>query len=106
MYRSRLRYFRKHHGRCAELVYVSIIGLHQLVRVMGNLLMYARRPARRDELMFKIRRSGACLLWLFGLARQVSDADEKDGPERATRSDGRGTPGREVLGAETAVEDR
>jgi hypothetical protein len=44
--------------------------LHQFLRVLGYGAVYALRPAARSEAAFKIRRSMACLGWLFGLYRE------------------------------------
>jgi GT2 family glycosyltransferase len=77
MHRSRLRYFRKHHGRRSQLAYRAVAAIHQMVRVAGNSLLYACRPSRRADAVAKMRRSRACLAWLLGVS--LRDADGHTG---------------------------
>jgi GT2 family glycosyltransferase len=71
MHRSRLRYFTKHHGWFVRQGFRGVATIHQVFRLVGNLILYILRPARRAELSLKIRRSAACLVWLSGVSTTV-----------------------------------
>jgi GT2 family glycosyltransferase len=64
MYRANGQYWRKHHGRAAQLVYFLIMWVHQAVRLVGY---FALLPARNksDETVFKIKKAWACMAWMM-----------------------------------------
>ena len=63
--RADLQYWRKHHSRPAVAVYFFLSCLHLLLRTAGYALawLFARRP--REVCVYKVKRSLACLKWLF-----------------------------------------
>ena len=65
MYRANCQYWEKHHGRRARLLYLSIVWLHQAVRLLGCLLLLAAK-AQRSETLFKMKKSLACMGWVMG----------------------------------------
>ena len=67
---SEWQYWRKHRGRMGQLFFLSFLIIHHTVRIAGCLLRYLVLPGRRDETQNKIRRSLACLQWLFHPARR------------------------------------
>ena len=60
-----LQYWGKHRGRLGKLIYASIIFLRHLLRLMFGLLVFVFRPSRRRTTSFKLKRSLACIRWLF-----------------------------------------
>lgn len=66
MHRANLQYWKKHHKRLAQIVFLLVTGLHNFVRLLGETLLYIVRPEKRKNTVFKIRRSIASLQWLFG----------------------------------------
>jgi GT2 family glycosyltransferase len=68
MHRADLRYWRKHHGRIGAAYYALIILGQQILRIVPRSMLYAFVPSRRGTNAPHIRRSAACLQWLFGLS--------------------------------------
>lgn len=68
MQKADLRYWRKHHRRLGQSVYWMIILLRQLVRLPVYVLVYIFRPGARSNAIFKLKRSLACIRWLFTYA--------------------------------------
>jgi GT2 family glycosyltransferase len=66
MQKADLNYWRKHHGRLGQLAYWIIIMLRHLVRLPVYVLIYIFRPGSRNDSFFKMKRSIACIRWLFG----------------------------------------
>jgi hypothetical protein len=64
MYRAGLQFWRKHHGRAARTAFLASIGVHHLLRAAGYALLFLV-PARRADSHLKMRRSLACLGWLW-----------------------------------------
>jgi GT2 family glycosyltransferase len=73
MYRANCQYWKKHHGRTAQVIYLLILWLHQAVRLVGYLPLLGER-SKRSEVMFKLKKSLACMTWImgFGEYRAVS----------------------------------
>jgi GT2 family glycosyltransferase len=67
LHRARLKYWKRDHGYVSMLAYVCILWLHQSLRVLGYGSVYLLKRSRRDEALFKVKRSLACLLWLVGI---------------------------------------
>jgi hypothetical protein len=66
MQRANLQYWRKHHGGAPWIAIYFIYCLHHLVRVAAHFVAMLDRASRRPDHCFKVRRSLACLAWLFG----------------------------------------
>ena len=64
--RANMQYFRRHHGGLAVAGFWLATCLHQLVRISGYGMLYFLKRDRHEKIVFKIRRSVACLLWLTG----------------------------------------
>lgn len=67
MHRANLKYWNKYYSRTTVLVYLLIILLHQLIRVLKDVIIYTLNPSRRKTSLFKIKRSVACIRWLFNM---------------------------------------
>lgn len=68
MQRADLRYWRKHHGRIGAAYYAGIILGNQILRIIPRSLLYALFPSKRANNAPYIKRSVACLQWLFGMS--------------------------------------
>lgn len=66
LHRAGLRYWRKYHGLGGWAYAVCLAYLHQVLRIVAGLLLYAMRPGKREEIGGRIRRSAACLVRLLG----------------------------------------
>lgn len=67
MHRANLQYWKKHHGRLAQIGFLVIMGLHHIIRLLGELVLYIIKPEKRPSTSFKIKRSIACIQWIAGL---------------------------------------
>jgi len=67
MHRANLKYWKRHHNSVSQVVYGLIVILHESLRVLGYGAVYALKRSARSEASFKLRRSMACLRWLFGM---------------------------------------
>jgi GT2 family glycosyltransferase len=65
MYRANLQYWKKHHDRMAQAIFMVFIGLHHIMRLLGQIPLYIVRPAKRSQSLMKIKRSLASLHWLL-----------------------------------------
>lgn len=65
MQKANLQYWEKHRGSTARAVYSGIILVHQSIRFLRGCLLYAARPSKRESSGHKIKRSGACIRWIF-----------------------------------------
>ncbi|MGB7769555.1 MAG: glycosyltransferase family 2 protein [Verrucomicrobiia bacterium] len=63
--RADLQYWRKHHSRIATAGYFLISCLHLLLRTMGYSLAFMFHNGARQNYHYKVKRSLACLKWLF-----------------------------------------
>jgi GT2 family glycosyltransferase len=73
MHRANLQYWKKHHGRAAQAGFLTITGLHHMIRLMGGLMLYTIKPEKRTSAAIKIKRSVACIQWLckFPLVKET-----------------------------------
>ena len=67
IYKSRLKYWKKHHGGLGKACYVAVTVLHQLLRIIPNLILYLILRSKRKTIVRKIERSAACLRWLVSV---------------------------------------
>jgi hypothetical protein len=67
MQKANLKYWDKHHGGLTKITYMAIISLHQLLRAIIFTAVYIFVPSKRNASFFKIKRSVAGLLILFGV---------------------------------------
>lgn len=67
MHRADLKYWKKYHSRPLQIGFISTMWIHQIVRIFGQALLYVAKPSRRNQASFKIKRSMACIQWLFGI---------------------------------------
>jgi GT2 family glycosyltransferase len=65
MQRADLQYWKKHHSRAATAGYFLVSCLHLLLRMMGYSLAFLFRKGARQNYRYKVKRSFACLKWLF-----------------------------------------
>lgn len=72
MHRANLQYWEKHRGRTARALYPAIILLHQSIRLARGCALYLVRPARKEDTMRKIKRSGACIKWMLSGKRGIT----------------------------------
>lgn len=63
--RADLQYWRKHHSRLSVLGFFLISCLHLLIRMAGYGLAWLGRRNSRETSSYKIKRSIACLRWMF-----------------------------------------
>jgi len=71
MRQANLQYFQKHHGRLGAMGYKAAVLVHELVRIIGNGMLYCSRASRRPSAAFAIGRSMCSIEWLVG-RRQAS----------------------------------
>jgi GT2 family glycosyltransferase len=60
-----LLYWRKHNGVIGRLSYTIIILLRQTLRIVYGAIRYIVQPSERQFTTFKLKRSLACIRWLF-----------------------------------------
>ena len=72
MQRADLQYWKKHHSRGATAGYFLVSCLHLLLRMMGYSLAFLFRKGARQNYRYKVKRSFACLKWLFSESLVVS----------------------------------
>lgn len=65
MHRANLQYWEKHRGIPAKWLYLAIIFIHQAVRLIKGSALYLLKPSERPDTAHKLKRSAACLRWLF-----------------------------------------
>jgi GT2 family glycosyltransferase len=63
--RADLQYWKKHHSRIAAMFFFLISCLHLLLRTVGYSFALLLRKSARHVYQYKIKRSLACLKWLF-----------------------------------------
>jgi len=63
--RADLQYWKKHHSRMATACFFLISCLHLLLRVAGYSLAFLFHQGARQDYCYKVKRSFACLKWLF-----------------------------------------
>jgi GT2 family glycosyltransferase len=66
MHRANLQYWRKHHGRTAQIGFLIITGFHHMIRLLGDAMIYIIKPEKRISTTFKIKRNIALIQWLAG----------------------------------------
>jgi GT2 family glycosyltransferase len=63
--RADLQYWKKHHSRMATVFFFVISCLHLLLRAVGYSFAFLLRKSARRVYQYKVKRSLACLEWLF-----------------------------------------
>jgi GT2 family glycosyltransferase len=71
MHKANLRYWKKHHNRAEQLLYISIVILHQIIRILRSCTLYIVRPGNRAVSLHKIKRSLKCLEWMLHINSAV-----------------------------------
>lgn len=66
MQRSDLQYWQKHHGSLSQRLYIFILGLHHIIRLIGETIIYIIRPSKRINTLLKIQRNISYFLWRLG----------------------------------------
>jgi GT2 family glycosyltransferase len=69
--RANFQYWRKHHGLLSQSAYGGIILLHNLLRLVGYLVVYPVSSSHKSDIGAKVRRSWALLGWMIGGRRVV-----------------------------------
>jgi hypothetical protein len=64
LYRSKIQFWQKHHGRLSLPVYRAILILHHLLRLGPLGTAYLALPHRRTIFRSKLQRNIACMRWL------------------------------------------
>ena len=64
MEKANLQYWEKHHGKFMKYIYNATIYLLQLNRLIAYSVLYILPLKNKEEKLFKIKRSAACLKWL------------------------------------------
>jgi len=67
MQHANLQYWKKHRSQIAQVVYLILTGLNQMMRLSGEIILYIIKPSRRSLISFKIKRSLASIRWLLSL---------------------------------------
>lgn len=65
MQRANLQYWKKHHSRPAQFVFLLLVGLQHIIRLFGGTVLYILKPSKKASAAFKIKRSMACIRWLL-----------------------------------------
>jgi len=76
MYRANLQYWRKHHSRIAQQLYLVSLAIYDAGRVFGLACSYPCLPGQRPSIGFKIKRSLACLQWTMRAMWRKEDAGQ------------------------------
>ena len=63
--KSNLKYYKKHHTQIELIGYIAIAYIHQIVRVLGSVISCIIKPSQKEASLLNIKRSIACLLWLY-----------------------------------------
>jgi GT2 family glycosyltransferase len=66
MQRADFQYWKKNYGRASQLAYLCIVMLHQVIRLVGHSLLLLNPKTKREDVTPKIKRSLACIRWVFG----------------------------------------
>lgn len=74
MQRADLQYVTKHYGKRVAYIYRAIMCLFQFNRLVANSIIYCSNSRKRAGITYKIKRSAACLLWLFSGSRPKETA--------------------------------
>lgn len=53
-------------SRLAQIGFLVITGLHHIIRLLGESMLYIIKPEKRTITTFKIKRSIACIQWVAG----------------------------------------
>src|SRR5205807_5421586 len=67
MQRANFQYWQKNFGRFSQLTFLGIVSLHQIIRLLGNLLLLIGPKSKRIQAASNMRRNMACLRWVIGL---------------------------------------
>lgn len=73
MYRANLQLWKKHHNRFEQLGFLLLVWIHQILRVLGQSIIYAVKPRKRIMAQSKINRSVACMHWLMNTTKEPLD---------------------------------
>jgi len=65
MQRADFQYWKKNYGRASQVIYLSIVAIHQTIRLVGHSLLFLNPKANREDISFKVKRSLACIGWIF-----------------------------------------
>jgi GT2 family glycosyltransferase len=65
--RSSLIYWKKHHGAAGLIWIYLVILLGEIIRIVRGSILLLLKPADRNMVKDKIRRSVGCVLWLLGV---------------------------------------
>jgi GT2 family glycosyltransferase len=69
--RANLQYWRKHHRKAAQFAFILLTGIHHIIRLLGHVLLYIVKPAKRSQILIKIKTNLACLKWLCSLNHNI-----------------------------------
>ena len=69
MQRADYQYWQKYHSKPSQLCYLGIVFLHQILRLIGYGVLACVRASMREDALFKMKRSVACLQWVLGFGK-------------------------------------
>lgn len=67
VYRSKLKYWQKHHSAISQLCFVSIVFARQLIRLIAGASVYVVKAKKRDVVKTQMKGAKEVLGWLLGL---------------------------------------
>ena len=68
MLKANLQYWRKHHSRPAQVVFLGICLFHQIRRVIQGTVLYLLKPSEKKNILVRTKASVAGALWLLGIS--------------------------------------
>lgn len=71
MQKADLKYWRKHHSRAGKIIYLVIILIRQVLRIIHGVVQYVVNPSERKASSFKLKRSLACIRWVFAYLKEM-----------------------------------
>jgi GT2 family glycosyltransferase len=74
--KSYLQYVEKHHSRVVQILFYWITVTQETVRIIGYGLTLPLRPAKRETIKYKIKRSVSCMKWLCRIAGESRHENE------------------------------
>ena len=63
--RANLQYYKKHYNVLSFLLFLLIMYYHEMVRLLGNLVLYTISPSKKENASKQIRLRSKALFWLF-----------------------------------------
>ncbi len=68
MQRAKLQYWKKYYKRFPQTIYWLITLLFHINRIMANICVYIIKPFKKDETIYKLKRSAASIKFLLNIS--------------------------------------